>query len=145
MSIVREFEDAFNRRDVAALVRCFTEDGSYTDGYYGEHRGQPALRAMFERMFREGTDYAWRMDAVVESPERAAAEWSFRYVVTAAVPRSAGRAVAFRGMSVFELRAGRIAVYREYFDLGVALLQLGFAPDAIAKVLQRRLPASVGR
>lgn len=141
MSIVRDFEDAFNRRDVAGLLRCFTEDGSYTDGYYGEHRGQPALRAMFERMFREGTDYAWRMDAVVESPERAAAEWSFRYVVSAAVPRSAGRPVAFRGMSLFELRGGRIAVYREHFDLGVALLQLGFAPDAIVKVLRRRLPA----
>jgi len=95
---------------------------------------------MFERMFREGRDYAWRMDTVVETPTGAAAEWTFSYVVTDAVPRSAGKKIGFRGMSIFELEGGRIARYREYFDTGVALLQLGFAPEAIAKVLGRRLP-----
>jgi len=59
--------------------------------------------------------------------------------VTDVVPRSAGRKVRFRGMSVFELEGRRIARYREYFDTGVALLQLGFAPEAIAKVLGRRI------
>jgi hypothetical protein len=42
-------------------------------------------------------------------------------------------------MSVFELEGGRIARYREYFDEGLALLQLGFAPESMAKVLRRRL------
>jgi ketosteroid isomerase-like protein len=58
--------------------------------------------------------------------------------VTEAVPRSAGRKVSFRGMSLFVLDDGRIADYREYFDEGLALLQLGFAPESIAKVLRRR-------
>jgi ketosteroid isomerase-like protein len=70
---------------------------------------------------------------------RAASEWTFSYVVSEAVPRSAGRVIRFRGMSLFELEGGRIAAYREYFDLGAALLQLGFAPESIAKVLARRL------
>ena len=56
-----------------------------------------------------------------------------------AVPRSAGRKIRFNGMSVYELDAHRIARYREYFDTGAALLQLGFAPESLAKVLQRRL------
>lgn len=137
MSIVARFADAFNRRDVDGLLACFTDDATYHDGFYGPHAGQPALRAMFERMFREGRDYAWTMDAVVETPARAAAEWSFRYVVTDAVPRSAGRRIAFRGMSLFELRDGRIAAYREHFDRGAALLQLGFAPESLARVLGR--------
>jgi len=94
---------------------------------------------MFTRMFREGRDYVWQMDAVVESPERAAAEWTFSYVVTEAVPRSAGRKVRFRGMSLFELEGGRAARYREYFDVGAALLQLGFAPESLAKVLAKRI------
>jgi hypothetical protein len=42
-------------------------------------------------------------------------------------------------MSLFVLEQGRIADYREYFDEGLALLQLGFAPDSLAKVLRRRL------
>jgi steroid delta-isomerase-like uncharacterized protein len=138
MSIVREFEKAFNRQDVGALVACFTPGATYTDTFFGAHTGPAELRAMFERMFREGRDYSWVMDAVVESGDTAA-EWTFGYAVTDAIPRSAGRRVRFRGMSLFELEDGRIARYREYFDEGVALLQLGFKPDSIARVLARRL------
>jgi steroid delta-isomerase-like uncharacterized protein len=139
MSIVHRFESAFNRQDVDGLLACFTEAATYTDTFFGPHTGHPALREMFARMFREGRDYAWRMDTIVEDARHAAAEWSFGYVVTEAVPRSAGRKVAFRGMSLFVLEHGRIADYREYFDEGRALLQLGFAPDSLAKVLRRRL------
>ena len=139
MGLVRDFAKAFNARDVNGLLACFTERASYTDNFYGEHSGRDGLRAMFERMFREGRDYLWRMDAVVETPTSAAAEWTFSYVVTDAVPRSAGRQVRFRGMSIFELEGGRIVRYREYFDTGVALLQLGFTPEAVGKVLGRRM------
>ena len=139
MSIVREFEKAFNRQDVGALLACFTPAGSYVDTFFGAHTGTAALRAMFERMFREGRDYSWVMDVVVESPDTTAAEWTFGYVVSDAIPRSAGRRVRFRGMSVFELEGGRVARYREYFNEGVALLQLGFKPESIAKVLARKV------
>ena len=137
MSVVRDFEKAFNRRDVEALVACFTPGATYTDTFFGPHTGTTALREMFARMFHEGRDYAWVMDAVVESPAAAAAEWSFSYVVSDAIPRSAGRPVRFRGMSLFEKRDGRIAAYRESFDLGAALLQLGFSPEATAKTIRR--------
>ena len=139
MSIVRDFEKAFNRQDVNALLACFTADGSYVDTFFGPHTGQAALRAMFERMFHEGRDYAWVMDVVVETPAAAAAEWTFGYVVSAAIPRSAGRRVGFRGMSLFELEGGKIARYREHFNEGVALLQLGFKPESVAKVLSRKI------
>ena len=103
-----------------------------------EHAEVPAeLRAMFERMFREGRDYRWTMETVVETESGAAAEWTFGYTVTDAIPRSAGRAVRFRGMSLFEKRDGKIAAYRESFDLGAALLQLGFSPEAMAKTIRR--------
>jgi steroid delta-isomerase-like uncharacterized protein len=139
VSIVKEFEAAFNRRDVDALVACFTPRSTYRDALYGDHAGTAALRDMFERMFREGRDFAWRMDSIVETPARAAAEWTFSYVVTEAVPRSAGRSIRLRGMSLFELEGGKIAAYREYVDTGVALLQLGFTPESLAKVLARRI------
>lgn len=138
MGIVQQFETAFNRQDVDGLLRCFTPEASYVDGFFGEHRGQPQLREMFERMFREGRDYRWRMERVVESPVCAAAEWQFSYIVSDALPRSAGRAISFPGMSVFELAGGQVSAYREYFDLGAAMLQLGFGPEAVAKVLRRR-------
>jgi steroid delta-isomerase-like uncharacterized protein len=139
MSVVRDFEKAFNRQDVDALLACFTERATYRDNFYGDHAGKDNLRSMFQRMFREGHDYQWAMHAVVESSTLCAAEWTFSYVVSDAVPRSVGRKIRFTGMSVFELDGGRIARYREYFDTGAALLQLGFAHESIAKVLQRRL------
>jgi len=141
MSIVHDFTAAFNRNDVAALVRCFTPGGSYVDGFFGEHRGAEELSAMFARMFREGHGYAWRLDEVVESRDRVATEWTFEYVVSDVIARSAGKRVRFRGMSLFELEGDRIRAYREYFDLGQACLQLGFAPEALARVLARKLAA----
>ena len=71
MSIVREFERAFNRQDVPALVACFTPDGSYHDTFFGGHTGPDGLRSMFERMFREGRDYRWTMETVVETDAEA--------------------------------------------------------------------------
>ena len=157
MNLVERFADAFNRCDVEGLLVCFTEDATYGDLFYGPHTGHAALRGMFERMFREGRDYRWQMNSVVMDAHRAAAEWTFSYTATAAVPRSEGRHVLFSGMSVFDLdggdldggdldggdlEGGRIRAYREYADTGVALLQLGFAPESLAKVLARRLPTA---
>jgi steroid delta-isomerase-like uncharacterized protein len=139
MSIVRDFEKAFNRQDVDGLLACFTPAGSYVDTFFGAHAGTAALRAMFERMFREGREYSWVMDVEVDGGTTAAAEWTFGYVASDAVPRSAGRRVRFRGMSVFELEGGKIARYREYFNEGVALIQLGFKPESMAKVLARKV------
>ena len=138
MSVVHEFEVAFNRQDVEALVACFTPTGTYDDVFFGPHGGHAEVRAMFERMFHEGKDYRWTMDVVVDTTARAAAEWTFSYVVSEAIPRSAGRAVRFKGMSLFELDGGKIAAYREHVDVGAALLQLGFTPEALAKVLARK-------
>ena len=138
MSIVREFEAAFNRGDVEALVACFTPAGRYVDNFFGPHAGGAELRAMFARMFHEGRDYRWTMDTIVETPARAAAEWTFGYVVSDAIPRSAGRRVRFKGMSLFELEGGKIADYREYFDTAAALLQLGFKPDSLSRVIARK-------
>jgi len=138
MSIVKEFEAAFNRQDVEGLVACFTPAGRYVDNFFGPHAGQAELRAMFARMFHEGRDYRWTMEVIVEAPSRAAAEWSFGYVVSDAIPRSAGRSIRFKGMSLFELEGGKIADYREYFDTAAALLQLGFKPDSLSRVIARK-------
>jgi steroid delta-isomerase-like uncharacterized protein len=140
MGIVQDFASAFNRSDPDGLVALFTDTATYDDLFFGRHGGRDGLRPMFARMFREGRDYQWAMDAVVADERRAAAEWTFSYTVTDAVPRSAGRKVRFRGMSIFELDRGKIAAYREYADTGVAMLQIGLSPEAVGKVLSRRLP-----
>lgn len=137
MSVPEEFAERFNRRDLEALLALFAERATYRDLFYGEHAGTAAIRAMFERMYREGRDHRWTMDTVLESARHAVAEWTFGFVVTDAVPRSAGRTLQFRGMSVFELEGGKIRAYREYFDRGAQLVRLGLSPETLAKVLAR--------
>ncbi len=141
MNIPEEFAARFNRRDLDALLALFTEQATYHDLFYGEHAGRATLRAMFERMYREGRDHVWTMDVVLESPRVAMAEWTFSFVVSDAVPRSAGRRLHFRGVSVFEVEGARIRAYREYFDKGVQLVRLGFSPESLARVLGRGVPA----
>ena len=137
MTVARQFAETFNRHDVDALVGCFTDDATYHDLFYGPFRGHDELRKMFERMFTEGRDFVWAMDAVAEADGLEIAEWTFDFVVSDAIPRSAGRHLRFPGVSVFELSDGRCRAYREYFDKGAALVQLGFAPDSLWRTLSR--------
>src|SRR5438876_2879944 len=81
-SVVRDFESAFNRQDMDAILACFTAHGSYVDTFFGKHAGRDDLESMFARMWREGREYRWTMETIVETPTRAAAEWTFTYVVT---------------------------------------------------------------
>ena len=137
MTVVERFAEAFNRRDVDGILACFTDDATYDDLFYGEAAGPDGLRALFERMLGEGSEVEWTLDTVVTSPAVEIAEWTFRLVVSDAVPRSAGRTVSLRGVSVFELRDGRCCAYREYFDRGAGYIQLGLEPAALHHVLSR--------
>jgi steroid delta-isomerase-like uncharacterized protein len=137
MTVAHQFAEAFNRRDVDAVVGCFTDDATYHDLFYGEFQGHDGLRKLFERMLLEGRDHQWTIDAAVEGPGTTMAEWTFDFVVSDAIPRSAGRRLHFRGVSIFETRDGRCWAYREYFDKGTALVQLGFQPDSLWRTLSR--------
>ena len=50
------------------------------------------------------------------------------------LPEANGARVVFDGMSRFDLEAGRIQRYSEVFDRGMALAQVGFAPERLQKI-----------
>ena len=91
---------------------------------------------MMDGLFhRDASDYHWDMfDPVVNGDLGYA--WSLSTFVSK-VPDFAGRRVVIDGMSRFELRDGLIADYRESVNGGVAMVQLGVAPERMAKVLGR--------
>jgi steroid delta-isomerase-like uncharacterized protein len=141
MSIFEKFSDAFNRQDVDGIMVCFTDDATYDDMFYGRSSGSEELRALFDRMMRETAEVSWTADEIVATPSVEMVEWKFRLVVSDAIPRSAGRTVSMRGVSVFELRDGRCRAYREYFDRGLGYIQLGLEPAALHRVLSRERSA----
>lgn len=112
--IVREFVAAWSRRDPAELAAYFTEDGVYHN-----MPGPPvAGRANVEQMIR-GFTASWT-----------ATEWEIVHLLCAGdlvmverVDRTQAGAkrVDLPCTGVFEMRGGKIAVWRDYFDLGTYL------------------------
>jgi len=139
MTVAQQFAEAFNRRDMDVILGCFTPDATYHDQFYGQFRGHDGLRKLFDRMFNESAGHEWTIDRAVEDTDGGLvlAEWTFDFVVSDAVPRSAGVHLRFRGASVFELEGGRCRAYREYFDKGANLVRLGFEPESLWRTLSR--------
>lgn len=137
-SVAHRFTAAFHTRDAERLTEVFTEDVRYDDLFYGRFVGHDGIRALFGRMFAEGTRHEWTMTTVVASGACTVGEWRFGFTVSDAVARGAGRTLRFGGVSVFETRGGRCHTYREYFDRAAALLAVGIAPASVAGIVRRR-------
>ena len=60
---------------------------------------------------------------------------------TRSFPVSKAESVVFDGISQFTFEGNLIACYREQFNTGMAMAQLDFAPERIAKHLKRRAAA----
>ncbi|HLX16774.1 MAG TPA: nuclear transport factor 2 family protein [Bradyrhizobium sp.] len=132
--------DAFTRSaesgDGARFARHFTEDAVYFDYIYGAHRGRADIAHMLADLFhRDAADYRWEMFDPVCDGEQGYA-WSLSSF-TSKIPEFEGRRVVIDGISRFILRDGLIAEYRESVNGGVAMAQLGVAPERMAKVFRR--------
>jgi hypothetical protein len=57
------------------------------------------------------------------------------------MPGHEGRPVLITGISSFRFENNLIAEYREVFDTGIALTQLGFPADRIKRVLDKEADA----
>lgn len=122
--------------DGRAFSECFTPDGVYHDYIYGDHAGRAQIEHMIAELFhRDAKDYRWEMfDPVCN--DNIGYAWSLS-AFTSKVPEFAGKRVLIDGMSRFELKDGLIDDYSESVNGGVAMVQLGVAPQRIEKVLQR--------
>ncbi len=136
-----EFEkllDRFTRTaeagDGDAFAQCFTPDAVYHDYIYGDHVGRPEIAHMMSRLFHgdAGPDYRWEMFDPVVNGDIAYA-WSLSSF-TSTRDEFKGRRVVIDGMSRFRLRDGLICDYAESVNGGVAMSQLGVAPERMAKV-----------
>lgn len=135
--LLARFTRAVEAGDGAALAALFTPDGVYHDTFYGAFAGRAAIRDMLEGHFqRDAERFLWEMLDPVFAGGTGYARWVFSY--TSAMPDSAGRRVAFEGMSRFVVADGLIAIYDEVFNAGVGLVQLGMGARRIEKILNRQ-------
>ena len=135
-ALIERMTRAICRGDGAAAAACFIPDGIYHDGFYGEFRGREAIRGMVENHFHANArDFSWTLSDALSDRTLGYARYGFSYI--SKVPGSEGKRVFFSGISQVRLQDGLISRYGEVFDRGIALAQMNFAPERIAKSLTR--------
>ena len=142
--LLKEFCAAVERRDGKAFASLFTEDGVYHDVFYGAFEGRQKIAEMIDDWFhRTARDFRWEMFRPVGDGRTLYAYYTFSYVST--LPEARGKRVGFDGVSIMTLRDGRIAEYREVANAGIGLLEIGFAPERVAKILLKEAARSKAR
>ncbi len=143
-ALLNRFTAAVEAPDGAALASLFTYDGVYHDTFYGVFQGRAAIASMLEDNFwGDAEAFLWDIyEPAYDSGTRTGyARWVFSY--TATLEESAGKRVAFDGMSQFTLENGLIRLYREVFSAGLAFTQLGIAPARTNKIFRRMVDAHI--
>lgn len=135
-ALIERMTQAICRGDGTAAAACFAADGIYHDGFYGEFRGRAAIRDMVENHFHANAcDFTWKLSDALSDGSLSYARYDFSYI--SRIAGSEGVRVYFAGIAQVRLKDGLIARYGEMFDRGVALAQMNFAPERIAKSLAR--------
>jgi ketosteroid isomerase-like protein len=132
--LLKAFTSAVERRDGKAFASLFADDGVYHDVFYGAFKGREKIAAMIDDWFhRTARDFRWEMFRPVSDGTMLYAYYTFSYVST--LPEANGKRVGFDGVSIMRLKDGRIAEYREVANAAIGLLDIGFAPERVAKIL----------
>ena len=135
-ALLKTFCSAVEQRNGKAFAELFTADGVYHDVFYGAFEGRERIAEMIDDWFyRTARDFRWEMHRPVSDGETLYAYYTFSYVST--LPEAQGKRVGFEGVSMMRLRDGKIAEYREVANAGPAFVEIGFAPERIAKILAR--------
>jgi limonene-1,2-epoxide hydrolase len=118
--LVRDFCAAWSRSDVDELLSYFTDDAVYHNIPMEPLRGKAAIRQFLETFTPQSTDVAFEILALVSSGPVVFTERVDRFSM-------GGKRIALPVAGVFEVRGGKIAGWRDYFDMQTWLKQTGAA------------------
>ncbi len=122
--------------DGEAAAACFTTEGVYHDGFYGEFKGRGEIARMVRELFhRDARDFTWTFSGAVSDGRAGYARYDFSYVSKMA--GAEGRRVRFSGISCCELEGDLIRRYGEIFERAPVLAKLGFPDERILKSVKR--------
>jgi nuclear transport factor 2 (NTF2) superfamily protein len=105
-TLLRAVEEMFHRRDVEALVNGFTEDCVVRFAEQPERRGRAALRQLFTARLARQKDYRLTKTLVALDGNVLANTWEGTWE-----DRETGKQIADRGVEVWTMRDGMIAVW----------------------------------
>ena len=135
-ALIGRMAQAICAGDAEAAAACFTTDGVYHDGFYGEFKGRAAIIDMLRKHFyADAADFAWSLSDAVSDGRIGYASYLFSY--TAKMKGAEGRRISFHGMSKVHLDGELIKRYEEIFERAPVLAKLGFPDERIVKSVRK--------
>lgn len=108
--VVRSFCEAWSRRDVDELLEYFTDDAVYHNIPIAPVQGKDGIRSMLELFVPGSQAISFEILAMVGDGNLVMNERIDRFTM-------GEREVALPVAGVFEIRDGKIAAWRDYFDM----------------------------
>jgi ketosteroid isomerase-like protein len=111
-AVIEQFNDAFSRRDVGAIMALMTDDCVFENTFPapdGERfEGQAAVQAFWTTFFRTSPRATFTFEEVFAADDRAVVRWRYRWVDDGERPGHV------RGVDIFRVRDGRVAEKLSY-------------------------------
>ncbi len=112
LTTVAQFNMAFNRNDVEALMALMTEDCRFENTFPAPdgtlYEGQAAVRVFWEEFFQSSPSARFDFEEVFAAGERAAVIWTYHWV------SAEGQPGHVRGVDILRVRDGKVAEKRSY-------------------------------
>jgi ketosteroid isomerase-like protein len=135
--LLHKLTKAFEEHDGAAAAALFTENAVYHDVFYGAFEGRERIAELVDDwLYRHARDLRWQMFDPVSDGHNLYARYIFTYVST--LPEANGKRTGFEGVCIMQLENELIASYREVANTAPALLESGFTPARVAKIIARQ-------
>jgi limonene-1,2-epoxide hydrolase len=116
--LVEEFCVAWAKRDVDGILAYFTSDAVYHNIPLDPAVGLDAIRAVLEMFVPPADEIEFVIHKIMSDGDTVVTERTDRFVTN-------GKSIALPVAGVFELRDGKIAAWRDYFDLQTFMSQSG--------------------
>jgi len=110
IALVRAFCGAFARRDADEILAYFTEDAVYHNMPMPAMTGKPAIRSVLQMFLGPATFAEFEVLHIAQNGDVVLTERIDRFEV-------AGKKIELPVMGTFEVRDGKIAAWRDYFDM----------------------------
>ena len=109
-AIIREFIEAWSRLDAAELASYFAEDGVYHNMPAAPVGGRGNVEKMIAGFIASWTETNWDILHLVSAGDVVIAERLDR-------TKAGEKGVDLPCVGVFEMEAGKIKIWRDYFDM----------------------------
>jgi steroid delta-isomerase-like uncharacterized protein len=108
---VNRFNEAFNRRDVDAIMELMTEDCVFenTSPPVGQrYEGQAAVRSVWQNLFNSTPETRFETEEMFACGDRSVVRWIFRWT------DQCGEKGQVRGVDIFRIQDGKVAEKLSY-------------------------------